>query len=374
MKRFVILARERYTADGMAANIKDFNLREDDEEDSAQLLSRPNLSLYCLDLEHKEAVFVSTPPEIDLEEAPFYYNAQFKHAQAVFAVDFGTFLKLSAQVAPADTLVLIHNIGRCGSTLLSRAFSQLESCTSYSEPDCFTQIAFWRTPNDPRDELWKSLLPACMNFTFRDAGLRRPSRAIIKFRSGCLNILDLFLDGFPDAKHVFLYRDCSSWVASLVSLMSKDRTLPDLPREKALDNCRYNNGRAVDQSAFPFDRLGENVTVVERLTVSWLVYLELVTKIHQSYPAGFLPVAYDELDTNREACLRKIFAHCNLPQDNLSASLAAFEEDSQAGTSFARVDANAGSKRRLPEPDRAQMQSILAMHPFIHDPKYTVGS
>lgn len=160
MKRFAILAREGCNADGMAANIKDFTLQEDGTDDTAQLLSRSDLSLYCLDLEHKQAVFVSTPPEIDLEEAPFYYHAQFKHAQAVFTVSFEAFLDLSANITPADTLVLIHNIGRCGSTLLSKAFSQLDSCTSYSEPDCFTQIAFWRTLDDPRDELWKSLLPA----------------------------------------------------------------------------------------------------------------------------------------------------------------------------------------------------------------------
>lgn len=374
MKRFAILAREGYNADGMAANIKDFTLREEGRDDPAQLLNRPDLSLYCLDLEHKEAVFVSTPPEIDLEEAPFYYQAQFEHALAVFTVSFDTFLNLSRQITPTDTLVLIHNIGRCGSTLLSKAFSQLESCTSYSEPDYFTQIAFWRTLDDPRDQLWKSLLPACMNFTFRDASLHRPSRAIIKFRSGCLNLLDLFLDGFPDAKHIFLYRDCSSWVGSRASLFGRRGPAPALSLEETFKIWRYQNGRSVDQSVFPFSRLTDSVSSIERFTLFWLIYLELVTKIHQSYPGRFLPVTYEELTANGEACLRKISTYCGLPQDKLSDTLTAFDRDSQAGTSFARVDVNAGSKRHLPEADRAQMQSILALHPFIHDPKYTIGA
>ena len=374
MKRFAILARERFTADGMAVNIKDFTLRHDGEDDPAQLLIHPDLSLYCLDLEHKEAVFVSTPSGIDLENAPFYYQAQFEHAESVFTVSFDTFLDLSARISPADTLVLIHNIGRCGSTLLSKAFSQLKSCISYSEPDCFTQIAFWRALNDPRDELWKSLLPACMNFTFRDMGSQRPSTAIIKFRSGCLNLLDLFLDGFPDAKHLFLYRDCSFWVASLVGLMGRDRPLPDLSREKALNNCRYNNGRALDQSSFPFDRLGENVSAVERLTLSWLAYIELVARIHPSCAAALLPITYEELTANGEACLRRIFDHCDLPQDNLFESLSAFGQDSQAGTTYARVDGNSGNKRQLTEHDRSQMQSVLSLHPFINSSQYTIGS
>ena len=374
MKRFTILSRERFTADGMAVNIKDFTLRHDGEDADTQLLSHPDLSLYCLDLVRKEAVFVSTPSGLDLEKAPFYYQAQFENAEQALTVSFDTFLNLSTEIPPVDTLVLIHNIGRCGSTLLSKAFSQLESCVSYSEPDCFTQIAFWRTLDDPRDELWKSLLPACMRFTFRDTVSRRPVTAIIKFRSGCLNLLDLFLDGFPDAKHVFLYRDCSSWVASLVGLMARHRPLPDLSREKALNNCRYNNGRALDQSSFPFDQLGENVSAVERLTLSWLVYIELVTNIHQSHVAALLPVTYEELTADCEACLRRIFDHCDLPQDNLPSSLIAFSQDSQAGTTYARVDGNSGNKRQLTEYDRSQMQSILSLHPFINDGYYTIDS
>ena len=374
MKRFAILARERFIAEGMAVNIKDFTLRHEGHDDPAQLLNRSDLSLYCFDLEHKEAVFVSTRTGIDLERAPFYYQAQFEHAETVFTVSFDTFLDLSARISPPDTLVLIHNIGRCGSTLLSKAFSQLESCISYSEPDCFTQIAFWRARNDPRDELWKSLLPACMNFTFRDAGSQRPSTAIIKFRSGCLNLLDLFLDGFPDAKHLFLYRDCSSWVASLVGLMERDRPLLDLSREKALNNCRFFNGRALDQSSFPFDQLGVNVSVIERLTVSWLAFIELVARIHPSYAVALLPMIYTDLTAKGEACLRRIFDHCDLPQDNLSDCLSTFGQDSQAGTIYARVDGSSGNKRQLTERDRSQMQSILSLHPFINSSQYTIGS
>ena len=373
MKRFAILAREGNNADGMAANIKDFTLCEDGTEDTAQLLIRPGLSLYCLDLEHKEAIFVSTPPEIDLEEAPFYYHAQFKHAQAVFTIGFETFLELAKRIPPADTLILIHNIGRCGSTLLSKAFSRLESCTSYSEPDCFTQIAFWRKVDDPRDDLWKSLLPACMKFIFRDTGAHRPSRAIIKFRSGCLNLLDLFLEEFPDAKHLFLYRNCESWVASLISLRSRRHPITVLTREESERNWHHHNGRCVDQSMFPFNHLPETLTWSQDLAVSWLVYVELVTRIHEEYPGRLLAVTYEDLAANGETCLRRIFTHCNLPQDRLADSLKPFDHDSQAGTGFARVDTNAGLKRQLPESDLALMQAVLNMHPFIHDPHYTIG-
>ncbi len=374
MKRFAILSRERFTADGMAVNIKDFILREDGETEPESLLSDPNISLYCLDLLNRQAVFVSTPSHVDLGQAPFYYQAQFEQADRLFSVDFETSLKLSARIPPVGRLVMIHNIGRCGSTLLSKAFSQLESCQSYSEPDCFTQIGFWRTPNDSRDELWKTLLLACMKFTFKDTSSRRLATAIIKFRSGCLNLLDLFLECFPEARHLFLYRDCSSWVASLISLTGRHQALPNVSREKALASCRYNNGRALDQSTFPFERLGQELAPAERLSLSWLAYIELAAKIHRSQPSLFQPVTYEDLATNGEACLRRIFDYCGLPQDKLSDSLSAFGHDSQAGTSYARIDGDSGKKRQLNALDGARMQSILALHPFINESEYSIGS
>jgi len=212
-----------------------------------------------------------------------------------------------------------------------------------------------------------------MKFTFKDAGTKQSETTIVKFRSGCLNLLDLFLECFPDARHLFLYRDCNSWGASLISLSSRRHVLANVSREKALANCPYHNGRALDQSTFPFERLGEELAPAERLTLSWLFDIELVAKIYRTRPTAFLPVTYEELSTKGEDCLRRIFDYCSLPQDKLAKSLTAFDQDSQAGTSYARADSEAGSKRQLSEPDRARMQSILTLHPFINDSEYSIG-
>lgn len=70
------MARERFRGEGMAVNRKDFTLLEEGNENDARLLTDPSLSLYCLDLDRREAVFVSLPANTDLESAPFYYEAQ----------------------------------------------------------------------------------------------------------------------------------------------------------------------------------------------------------------------------------------------------------------------------------------------------------
>jgi len=256
--------------------------------------------------------------------------------------------------------------------LLSKAFSQLDSCTSYSEPDYFTQIAFWRTVNDSRDDLWRVLLAACMNFVFRDAHPAHPSRAVVKFRSICTNLVDLFLEEFPQGKHLFLYRNCDTWAASFISLIGRRNPLKPLSRQEAMDDWHFHTGRCIDQVSFPFDRLPEPLSWVQYFSVAWLAHLEDVGNIMKSHPGQLLPLTYEELATQSEDCLRRVYAHCDLPLHHLADSLKAFDQDSQAGTRLARVDSEVGINRQLIESDRLQMQSILDLHPLINDSSYTI--
>ncbi len=140
-----------------------------------------------------------------------------------------------------------------------------------------------------------------------------------------------------------------------------------------MDAWHFHTGRCIDQVSFPFDRLSEPITWVQYFTVTWLADLELVTNIMKSHPGQLLPLTYEELATESECCLRKVFAHCDLPQDRLADSLHAFSEDSQAGGRLARVDAEAGVNRPVSDQHRSEMQEILNMHPFINQPDFRLG-
>ncbi len=346
----------------MAANRNDFSLRNEGEIDSAVLLSDPTISLYSLDVDAGEALFVSTPPDLDLQAAPFYYQVQFACAESLYTVDLDEFVELAEQIPAPRALVPVHNIGRCGSTLLSRVFARHPAAVSYSEPDFFTMIAFQRTVNDPRDPLWSSLLRAGMRFTFR--GL--PSNAntgVVKFRSGCLNLLDLFLAEFPSAAHLFLFRDCFSWVESLVNLTGCHQDQSVLPRDKFGDYFRYFNGRGFDQCLLPYDRLPDRLTCVERLTVSWLIYRDIVDANRASLPDDALVFAYDDLIADSRSCVERILRRAGLPLDDLPNCLDAMHRDSQEGTAFARIAPDSPTRYRLRREDREQIDAILALHP-----------
>ena len=58
----------------------DFQVQIGRAIDPHVVLEQPNLSLYCLDPANQRALFVDTPPEVDLLQAPFYFIAQYEAA------------------------------------------------------------------------------------------------------------------------------------------------------------------------------------------------------------------------------------------------------------------------------------------------------
>src|SRR6185503_4627513 len=143
------------------------------------VLTDPDISLYCLDDENRQALFVQTPAGVDLLRAPFYYLAQYQHAQRLIAVPYDTLHRLADELAEPGNLVLIYSVGRCGSTLISQALKAVDGLLSYSEPDVYTQIAMLRHRNRSRDEEYLRLIGSCTRILRRDA-----STMVLKFRAG----------------------------------------------------------------------------------------------------------------------------------------------------------------------------------------------
>src|SRR5579862_8328802 len=95
------------------AGPSDFRVRDDAAVDPEIVLKDPNLSLYCLDFENQQALFVQTSPECDLAAAPFVYAAQYEAAQRLVQIPFDALHHLAAEAAidPAS-VTLIYSVGR----------------------------------------------------------------------------------------------------------------------------------------------------------------------------------------------------------------------------------------------------------------------
>lgn len=80
-------------------SLSDFQYVEGDMMDAKTIIDNPNISLYCIDDQHKRAIFVETTSDIiALANAPFFYQAQFEHAQRLIAVDYEELHRLARDI------------------------------------------------------------------------------------------------------------------------------------------------------------------------------------------------------------------------------------------------------------------------------------
>ena len=326
--RTLIIEEKLRTVPPATVRPSDFRLREGGAVDPGIVLRDPNLSLYCLDLERREALFVETPPGTDLSRAPFLYQAQYDAALRLVAVPLGTLHRLAAGAAvDPSRLILIYSVGRCGSTLVSRAFSVVEGVDSLSEPDVFTQmLAAWGVDGLGGAEQ-QELLRTCTLLQCTPGRLRGATAWALKFRSMVTEMGELFYSVFPEAKVVFLYRHAEPWARSFLRLMGAPDPAARGPMpEDRLRFGRFNarlNGR-------------EEVSPLDVLACMWLSVMEKGLEM-QARGIPLFVARYEELNAAPRDVLTRMFAHVGLSDRAVGGLDAVLAEDSQAGSAFARA-------------------------------------
>lgn len=358
----------------MPLSIEDFTVRTTGNIDIDTLIDNPLVSLCCLDDSNQQLIFAELPQEADPVKAPFYYLEQFESAIKLYAISYDDSVALSKQVKPAvSNLLFIHNIGRCGSTLLHQVFSRLDDIISLSEPDCIGYMRYLRTIDGQKDNHLKPLLRACTLLLFKAPNFHNVTSnlGVIKLRNQSLQDLDLLTEVFPDAKHLFLYRSLEGWVSSIYSR----RLHRQAPLELNLTDLhafweRYHN-RPINLAEYGFTNLNERLSIIEELTISWLIMMDHYLDCIRSdikMPA----LRYEELISEREGFLSWLAQYLDLPKDISKTASKAFEQDSQAGTRLARPDAQTGSAISYSQKEKEQMLSLLKQHREIKTSDYFV--
>lgn len=320
--------------------------------EAGALATDPTLSLYCLDLGRREALFVRTPPELDLTAAAFLYQTQYSAATELVAVPFAELHRVAATVeAPSERLVFVYSVGRCGSTLVSKAFAAADGVVSLSEPDFFWQLHALQDAGDPELD---TLVASCIRLLCAP----RPARAwAIKLRSHEIELADALRRSFPEAKSVFLYRDADSWARSAArafgffspeTLAGWDPASSVFPRLRSLVD-----GPVPEPFASPVELM------------AWL-WATSVARAIALRDAGVQLVAasYAELQSDPEASLAALLARSGLTID--PAALAAVAgADSQAGTELSREQAAVSTSELTPERHAAFRRRLAEIAPGL---------
>lgn len=301
----------------------DFVLRETGTADVDVVLRNPNLSLYCVDLDRHTGLFVETPPDIDLDAAPFLYMAQREHALRVVSLPLDALASLAEQMPFKDSdLILVYSVGRCGSTLVSHAFGAADGVASLSEPDALTQLLGLWGYDTPEGEGRDALLRACLRIQCAPSLAKGANRCALKFRSSVTRLAGMVHRRIPNAKIVFVYRCFIPWAKSFLRMTGAS----DLFEAWDLSKMAELFGKG-----FPrFDGRNE-VSALEIFTAQWASHLQEAQQLASTGVPMFM-VRYEEIQADPVAVLNAMFEFCGLPAVSPETLREVLSKDSQEGT------------------------------------------
>ncbi len=370
-----IVGRRR--ADPMSVSqLSEFRTRRAGTCDPRTLLvPATNLSPYCWDAKSRRTVFVQTPLGIDLTAAPFYYQAQFQHAEKLCLVDDADVIALAAEYRPRfQTPVMIYSVGRSGTTLLSKMLARVPSCVSLSEPDVYINLL----QHGQCGEETKQLMAAVTKFYFQPRTHPDATHLVLKFRGMGTELALPLRQALPNVAELFLYRDCEAFVVSSMRAFSYFpsplwgiRLLHELWFTRPVLTCFLAQHATEMQRFFPWTarytaselcRLGP----VGMLTLAWLSMMDCAWRISQTEKP--LPtLRYEELIGDPPHVMRELFRRFGLSPGDTELALLALADDSQRGSVVARQRT---SRFELRARDKQVIRQVLAEHPVINRPDY----
>jgi hypothetical protein len=365
-----IEARQR-THFGRLASIEDFTVSAGATVDAGIILTNPNISLYCFDVETERVFFVELPDDVDLSTAPFVYQTQYEQARRLIETDTATFRQLARQLPKIENLIIIYSCGRSGSTLLSNALNVPACVFSLSEPDAATQLLRMRLEKRLPDADLHEMTDCTVRMLFKPMRFKTPTHYVLKPRSEGIQMMDWFQASFPQVKNLFSYRDALGFVSSYYRIL-KNTIFPERQTIEEFATFFHRNTR--QDLTYLTVYLDAGTTILDlpqQLTLWWLAMMEwYMEQVGRTIPA--LAVPYAQLNRQREAVLKAIFDYCGLPETDIREALSVFEHDAQEGTLLARENAAEGNQLRLTDEERAQVLRILARHPVIKTPDFVV--
>jgi len=367
-KIFHIQNKNRTPA-SLIANLQDFSYEFRETIEPTNILEYSNISLYCLDHENRQAIFVETPLDIDIYEPPFLYQAQYEYAQRLIAVPYEEFHKLAQEIKNSiGQIVMIYSVGRSGSTLLSKIFNQLYTILSLSEPDVFSQIVSFRNSDGSNDREIEELVKSCICLLAKSNVNGKESFCAIKPRSFGIELADLIYRIWPEAKLIFIYRNAEDVVKSSIRAFAYfSKILPMIEQNIEMYSkfipLLKENAKHID---FKDDK------AIGFYTVMWLSVIHRYLLLYES-GISMSALRYENLLSDPKQIITSIFNYCDLPESEISNACLAMEKDSQSGSNLSRENTH---KNETNIPDileiRQKVNDILGKHQKIKTADFIV--
>ncbi len=369
--RILNITRKTRSPANTVAAPTDFESVPGDEIAAVSLIENSRVTLYCLDFANQQAIFTEAPAGLDLTAAPFYYLAQYQQAERLMTMPFDEFGRLAAQLPLPGYVMFLYSVGRCGSTLLSQVFHQVETCLSLSEPDVFSQLVAARNPDGSGDADILALIQSSLRWLCRPALKPEATHTLIKLRSFGIELADLIHQATPDGWAFFLYRHGEDYVQSALQAFGfLNALLPSLR-----ENLSFYQRFVHLLPLYAPQMESTDHPAVDVYTIAWLSVMDRYMAL---YGAGIVNAAmrYEDLIADPPAMVGRLWNMCDIPRAEVRQACQVFAQDSQRGTNLAQsaiqqsrqATADAWPKDVLTK----RIQQLLAYHPQIKTPDFRV--
>jgi hypothetical protein len=348
------------------ADMRDFLLREIGQLPAGKILGNPHITLYSLDLENRRAVFVETPADVNLSQAPFYFVTQFEKAQRVLAMSLETMLQLAQSVDVDDNrLISIYSVGRCGSTLASQVFAQIPGVINISEPHVLMQLVIARNSRAHNEDELVALLEATIRLLCKTAA---ETAWVIKGQSFVIELGDWLHEIHPQTKNLFLYRHAETWLRSGLRAYS-----PGVVGTDEESSARENRRRALLGSLVPLIAQFDAKQPLSHAGMLALMWLRAMERYVQLCRMGMkmLAIRYASWRSAPRRTAEAMLDYCRCRPTDMTTVYETLNRDSQAGTGLSR-EALEQRKRAIAEVELEELNWHLQNHAFIHEADFKV--
>lgn len=317
----------------------DFSLIEQFELDAGEKVSSQIIideriwHPYTIDVENQALVFLDMPADIDLSQETFIYPRQFEEATRLLLVPFSDLMALSKQVRIPENITFIFSIGRCGSTLLHQIFNQIEGVSSYSEPDPTTTLSLHWQEQAMSEAPIGDIVEATTKLQIH-ALTKSSNHVVLKFRGQVSVLMPYYFKRFPNANHIFMYRNPLNWARSMFRFLRVFFQDDNVAMEVLNFITRIFPSEIKSQISNYVDVSKEHIHIAELIALMLVFQLE---DYHQNIDTQHLfALHYEDMLDEPEAVLGTLLDYCGIPQSELSNAMKSFEHDSQEGTEIAR--------------------------------------
>ncbi len=348
------------------ADIRNFRLREIGQLPVGKILENPHITLYGLDFENKRAVFVETPADVNLSQAPFYFHTQFEKARQVLTIPFETMIQLAKSVTIDDNrLIFIYSVGRCGSTLASQIFAQIPGVTNISEPYVLSQLVIARNTKAANENDLIALLEAAICLLCKTAA---ETAWVVKGQSFVIELGDWLHKIYPHTKNLFLYRHAETWLRSGLRAYGRGVEVSD-GENRARDKQRRELLGPLVPAIAQYDG-SRPLPHAGTLSLMWLTAMERYVQ-YCDMGIEMLAIRYANWLSAPRKTAEAMLDYCRCRPTDMTAIYETLNRDSQAGTHLSR-EALEQHKRVITELELEELHWHLQNHAFIHEADFEV--